>query len=167
MNPFSRGEVSFRVIHDEDKDFLIRVYADSRAWELAHTHWDKSEWDDFVRRQYEYQDLHYKRSYIGALHRIIQLDGQDIGRLIVNRRDDAMHIIDLTILESHQGKGIGTDILKSLMNEAHNGRVPVLLSVEQGNPAIALYQRLGFQRVKEEGRHISMRWTPMIQNREI
>lgn len=162
-----RPKITFRVIHDSDKKFLTKLYSDSRAWELEYTNWTDKARDDFMGRQFDLQDKSYKLNYIGAVHRIIQLDNLDIGRLIVNRLDDLMHIIDLTILISHQGHGIGSDILKSLINEAQGGKVPVTLSVEKGNPAINLYQRLGFKQTSIAGNHISLKWTPFLGHREI
>jgi len=161
------GSITFRVIHDSDKEFLIRLFADSRAWELQHTIWTEQARDDFIKRQFALQDADYKKTFIGAIHRIIQLDGEDIGRLIVNRRDDLMHIIDISIATAFQGRGIGSDILKSLINEAHGGKVPVELSVESGNPAINLYQSLGFKQQRVAGNHIYMKWTPNLGPREI
>jgi len=161
------GSITFRVIHDSDTHFLKKLYCDSRAWEFELTHWSDKDRDDFIGRQFDIQDRAYKSTYLGAVHRIIQLDGVDIGRLIINRQDDLLHIIDLIILLSHQRRGIGSDILKSLLNEAQGGKVPVILSVEKGNPAINLYKQLGFQQTGVSGHHISMKWSPFIGNREI
>jgi ribosomal protein S18 acetylase RimI-like enzyme len=162
-----QGKITFRVINDSDKAFLKKMYADSRAWEFELTHWSDKDRDDFLNSQFETQDKVYKSNYIGAVHRIIQLDSADIGRLIVSRSDDLLHIVDLTILSSHQGRGLGGDILKSLINEAQGGKVPVTLSVEKSNPAINLYRRLGFQPTGVSGHHISMKWEPFLGNREI
>lgn len=161
------GKISFRVINDEDKTFLQQVYADSRAWEFELTHWSDKDREDFLKRQFDIQDKVYKSTYLGAVHRIIQLDGTDIGRLIVDRRDEVMHIIDISILSGFRGRGIGGDILKSLLNEAQGGKVPVTLSVEKDNPAYHLYRSLGFQQTGLSGHHISMKWLPFLGNREI
>lgn len=161
------GKINFRVIHDSDRQFLIELYGNTRAWEFENSIWSNEERDVFIKRQFELQDQSYKANYIGAIHRIIQLDDMDIGRLIVNRSNDIMHIIDLSILSAYQGRGIGTDILKSLINEAQGGKVPVTLSVEQNNPALHLYNRLGFQQVGVTGHHLSLKWEPYRGAREI
>jgi len=161
------GNITFRIIHDSDVLFLKKIYADSRAWEFELTQWSDKDRDDFISRQFNLQDSYYKSTFIGAIHRIIQLDGIDIGRLIVNRHDDLMHIIDITISSLYQGRGIASDILKSLLNEAQGGKVPVQLSVEKGNPAINLYLRLGFQKTDISGHHITMKWKPFLGHREI
>ena len=162
-----KGQVTFRIIADEDKAFLRDVYADSRAWELAHTTWSEKEFREFLDKQFDLQTIGYQQSFIGAIHRIIQLDGVDIGRLIVLRTDELLRIIDLSIMTDYRGRGIGADILKSLINEAVGGKVPVKLSVERGNPAINLYKRLDFKPVAMNANHIEMIWQPDLRPREI
>jgi ribosomal protein S18 acetylase RimI-like enzyme len=48
--------------------------------------------------------------------------------------------------------------LRRLMDEAAVSRQPVTLSVYLFNPAIRLYERLGFSKVAEDGVYIQMRW---------
>ena len=161
-----RGKIEFRVIENADEAFLLRVYASTREWEFYLTAWTQEEKQDFLKRQFRTQDEAYKRTYLGAVHRIIQLDGEDIGRLYVDRRDDHMRIIDFTLLPEHRGQGIGSDILRSLLNEAHGGKVPVRLHVEQGSPALNLYLRHGFRRMGVNGHHFAMEWQPDRRPRE-
>ncbi|MHA7869842.1 MAG: GNAT family N-acetyltransferase [Salipiger thiooxidans] len=153
-------KISFRIIHADDQTFLRNLYATTRAWEFALTIWPEDEKRDFLRRQFDAQDLHYTRVFPKAVRRIICLDDIDIGRLYVDRRDDEMHIIELSLLPAFQGRGIGTDILRSLLNEAHGGKVPVRLKVERQNPAVRLYQRHGFSTISASGHHLSMEWHP-------
>lgn len=161
------GNVTFRVIHESDKPFVKELYADSRSWEMAHTVWTETERKTFLDQQFRAQEIGYQSTQIGAIYRIIQLDGADIGRLIVNRRDDFLHIVDIIIATAYQGRGIGEDILKSLINEAQGGKVPVTLSVEKQNPAMDLYLKLGFQKTGEFGHYYNMAWKPFLGSREI
>jgi GNAT superfamily N-acetyltransferase len=163
----TRGAISFRVIHDVDGPFLRRVHASTREWELGLTLWSEAERADFLDRQFDLQDLHYRRTYPGAIFRIVVLDGIDIGRLYVDRRDDCLRILELSLLTPHRGRGIGTDILRSLLNEAHGGKVPVRLQVERESPALRLYLRHGFRPVGQRGHHLEMEWKPDLRKREI
>ena len=161
------GIVEFRIIEDADKIFLQSLYADSREWEFMHTAMSPSERQAFLKRQYDAQDKAYKTSYLKAVHRIIVLDGEDVGRLIINRLNDLMHIIDFTIHSKFTGKGIGSDILMALKNEAQGGKVPIELSVKVNNPAIRLYERQGFKAMSQEGVYQKMRWFPDFSTRHI
>lgn len=154
-----KGKVTFRIIENADDEFLFQLYASTRADEMAAIiGWSEGDKDHLLRGQFYAQSQAYALNYIGAVHRIIQLDGTDVGRLIVNRADDHMRIIDLSILTAYRGRGIGTDILRSLMNEAHGGKVPVRLAVIPDSPAARLYVRHGFVAAERRGHHMDMVW---------
>jgi ribosomal protein S18 acetylase RimI-like enzyme len=50
--------------------------------------------------------------------------------------------------------------MRGALDEAARDRLPVRLYVEQFNPALRLYQRLGFLPIGEQGIYIHMEWTP-------
>ncbi len=164
---FAKGKVEFRVIQDQDRDFLFRLYSSTREWEMQHTLWTDEAKQTFLKQQFEAQDRSYKMTYLGAVHRIIQLDGADIGRLIIDRQDDCMRIIDLSLLTAYRGQGIGTDILRSLLNEAHGGKVPVRLHVQRNSPALNLYLRHGFRQIGDIGTHFALEWQPDLGPSEV
>ncbi|KIC47792.1 GNAT family N-acetyltransferase [Tateyamaria sp. ANG-S1] len=162
-----RGQVAFRVIHDADRPFLEALFTSAREWEFQMTVWKADEKTRFLKSQFDAQDLHYQRVYPDAVRRIITLDGVDIGRLYVDRQDDHMRLLELTLSPDVQGRGIGTDILRSLLNEAHGGKVPLRLMVEQSNPALRLYMRHGFVQTAVQGHHLALEWRPNTAPREI
>lgn len=154
-----KGKVTFRIIENSDDAFLFQLYASTRTEEMdAIIGWSDGDKEHLLRGQFHAQSHSYTLGYIGAVHRIIQLDGVDIGRLIVNRADDHMRIIDLSLLPEWRGRGIGTDIVRSLINEAHGGKVPVRLAAIPGTPACRLYLRHGFVPVEQRGHHVEMEW---------
>ncbi|SFO33470.1 Ribosomal protein S18 acetylase RimI [Roseovarius lutimaris] len=160
-------QVSFRPVKDTDHDFLLGLYASTRAWERKAANWTDADWQDFISRQFKAQDMSYKMSFPGASFTVIQMGDTAIGRLYVERQDDCLRIIEFTLAPAWQRRGIGTDILRALMNEAHGGKVPVRLSVQKNSPAITLYQRHGFVPVGDMNSHIAMEWTPATGPREI
>ena len=154
-----KGKVEFRIIGNDDDEFLFQLYASTREWEMAHAIMSEGDKDHFLRGQFKLQSQSYATNFIGAVHRIIQLDKLDIGRLIVNRADDHLRIIDLSILSAYRGRGIGTDILRSLLNEAHGGKVPARLHVIKDSPAMRLYTRHGFVPINDRGHYFEMEWS--------
>lgn len=163
----SRGKVAFRVIHAADAAFLFRVYASTRDWEFKITQWSEAAKDDFLRSQFRLQDLHFQRAFPGAVWRIVTLDDVDIGRLGVDRQPECLRIIEFSLMPDARGRGIGTDILRSLMNEAHGGKVPVRLHVERNSPALRLYLRHGFVETGQTGHHLALEWRPHTGPREV
>lgn len=162
-----QGIVEFRVISNEDDAFLFRLYASTRAEEMATVAWSDAEKDRFLRGQFEAQTQGYATTNLMAIHRIIQLDKVDIGRMIVDRQDDCLRLIDLSLLPEYRGRGLGTDLLRSLMNEAHGGKVPMrLFALKQGR-ALNLYLRHGFRPIGEVQHRYELEWMPDTGPREI
>jgi GNAT superfamily N-acetyltransferase len=163
----TRGRIAFRVIHDADTAFLRRVYASTRDWEFRLTTWTEAEKEEFLARQFDLQDLHFQRAFPGAVRRIVTLEGMDVGRLYLERQDACLRVIEFALLPHVRGRGIGTDILRSLMNEAHGGKVPMRLNVERTNPAQRLYLRNGFKVTGQAGHHLALEWWPQMGPKEI
>lgn len=153
-------QIGFRVIHDADREFLFRVYAGTRDHEFRLTLWTDADKDAFLRRQFALQDRHYEMAFPNALRRIITQGATDIGRIYLQRQDDCLRILDFSLLPQARGQGIGTDILRSLMNEAQGGKVPVRLNVERASPALRLYLRHGFRPTGQAGYHLALEWHP-------
>lgn len=166
MQP-SQGKITFRVIANEDADFVYRVYCGTRDWEFQYTVWPADEKERFLRQQFEAQDASYQLRFPRATRRIIQIDGIDIGRIILERQDDCLRLIDLSLLPEWRGRGIGGDILRSLLNEALGGKVPMRLHVMKTSPALALYLRHGFRRIGESGHHYALEWQPDLRPAEV
>ena len=66
----------------------------------------------------------------------------DIGFRIVNEDDDEIRLDGIYLAQHWRGKGIGTLVLRSLLEQATK---PVRLRVFKNNPARRLYRRLGFR----------------------
>lgn len=150
---------SLRPASPDDREFLVAVYKSARSTELASTGWPASEQDAFLRSQFAAQAAHYGRFFPRHTTDIIRIGGQDAGRLIVDRSSGPdLHLMDITLLPQVQGRGIGTQVVRSLLNEAAAAGRGVQLHVEFNNPAMALYTRLGFTEVEDFGLHRRMRW---------
>jgi ribosomal protein S18 acetylase RimI-like enzyme len=71
--------------------------------------------------------------------------------------DEATPEVSAAVLPGQRGRGIGTALLEALEREARNRGIDRLsLSVERENPAVALYQRLGFRPLDREGNAVTM-----------
>ena len=71
---------------------------------------------------------------------------------------DALQVIDVSLLSSYRGRGIGTALLKSLQSQAAARRVPIRLSVRRGNRAARLYARLGFVEHSSDAVYRQLQW---------
>jgi ribosomal protein S18 acetylase RimI-like enzyme len=89
--------------------------------------------------------------------RIVTLDGKDIGWLQSFVRDDALFLGQLFVDKSLRGQGIGTELVKGLIEEAASAGRSVTLGVVKTNSALRLYGRLGFRTTHEDERKFYMR----------
>lgn len=83
-------------------------------------------------------------------------------RLLVGREKGYGHVCDETpelgiaVLPAHRGRGVGSALLTRLLEAARAQYDSVSLSVSSHNPAVRLYERLGFQRVAVSDTSITM-----------
>lgn len=143
-----------------DRELLLRVYASTRAEELAPVPWSAGQKAAFLRFQFEAQDAHYRAHYDGCEYLVILADEAPAGRLYVHRRPDEIRLVDIALLPPWRGAGIGGRLLADLLAEARARGVPVRIHVEQQNRARGLYARLGFRPLGEHGVYVLMEWTP-------
>jgi ribosomal protein S18 acetylase RimI-like enzyme len=156
----TRSSVPLRVAGPEDFDFLCRVYASTRTEELAPVPWSVEQKQAFLRSQAEAQDAYYRENYTTAEFLVI-LDGKTpAGRLYVDRWPDEIRLMDISLLPAHRGKGLGTQLLKDLQDEARAAAKPLRIHVERNNPALGLYKRLGFRQIEDRGIYLLMEWRP-------
>ncbi len=156
----SPSDVGFRPIAPDDEEFLYRVYASTREEELARVPWDAAQKEAFLRMQYNAQHSYYQEQFADARFDVILSEGRPIGRLYVERLEDEIHIIDIALLPEHRGAGIGSGILGTLLEEAAGAGKRVRIYVERENPAMTLYQRLGFREIGDTGVYLLMECRP-------
>ena len=148
--------VTFRPIRPGDEPFLSQVYASTRLDELAVTDWSDEQKSAFLQMQFVAQYKFYQENYTNTDFLIILQDTIEIGRLYVARWRDEIRIVDIALLPPYRGTGIGTTILQGILAEAEAERKPVRIHVERDNPALRLYQRLGFVMIEDKGVYLFM-----------
>jgi GNAT superfamily N-acetyltransferase len=88
---------------------------------------------------------------------IITSDGADVGWLQKSIQDDALYLEQIFIDAAFQSRGIGTGIIRRLIDKAKQDGRPVTLRVVKTNPARRLHERLGFRVTHEDDRKFYMR----------
>jgi ribosomal protein S18 acetylase RimI-like enzyme len=136
------------------------VYASTREQEKELFGWEDKEWKDFLRLQFSIQHKYYQQQFSDAAYTIILLNNEPVGRLYVDRRKDEVHIIDIALLPEFRNRGIGSKILKDLIAEAEEENIPARIYVEHFNPALRLYEHLGFTQIDDTGVYFLMERPP-------
>lgn len=155
------GPLSFTSVGSDDWPFLARVYADSRAEELAPVPWPEQAKADFLRQQFELQKLHYDTHYQGASMWVVRWEGEPVGRVYVFRGATDIRLMEVAVLRSWRRRGIGRAILTELVAESDRRGIPLSLHVEPLNPIVPFYRALGFAQVEDRGAYVFMRRLPV------
>ena len=153
-------KITLRPIREDDWEFAYQVYASTRERELQALPWSEKEKEDFLRFQFHAQRTHYDKHFANAEFLIIELAGKPIGRLYIDRRQSEIRLVDIALLSVHQGKGIGGQLMADILAEGEQKGLLVRIHVEHNNPAMRLYDRLGFRKIEEQGVYWLMEWTP-------
>ena len=145
---------------DADIPFLVRLYASTRAAELAPVPWTPEQKQAFLASQFQAQRYHYRTYFPDCAFDVLEQGGAPAGRLYLDTRRTSLHVIDIALLPERRGRGIGTAILEALQATARAGGKAVGITVEKHNPALRLYRRLGFADVADHGVYLEMEWLP-------
>lgn len=145
--------------------FLLALYASTRADELARAGWPPDAQRAFAAQQFGAQHKYYRTFYPDAEWLIVERDGEPLGRLYLDRSDQELRIVDISLIPSYRGKGLGTAMLRDLLAHAAASGRRVSLQVDAANRASALYRRLGFEQVGEPGVYLALEWRPGASNR--
>lgn len=155
-----KTKLALRPIGNDDLDFLYQVYASTREDELALLPWSDSQKQTFLQMQFNAQHHYYQEQFANASYQVILQDEQPVGRLYVDRGSDEIRIIDIALLGVARNQRIGSFLLQQILDEATLSGKRVVLHVEKNNPALRLYQRLGFQVKEDKGIYWFMQWSP-------
>jgi len=154
--------LTFRPITEADRDFLIAVYASTRADEIALVNWGDEQKASFLEGQFSAQHQYYQQHYTNTDFLIILSNDNQIGRLYIARWPNEIRIVDLALLPEFRNLGYGSKILKDVLAEATKAVKSVTIHVERFNPARNLYQRLGFVKKGEHGIYDLMEWSTAL-----
>jgi GNAT superfamily N-acetyltransferase len=148
-----------RPANDADEGFLFNLYAQERAAELMLAGLDATQRQMFVQMQFRARKVSYTANYPTAMQEIICTeDGTPAGGILVECTADGMRLIDIAVINSKRGRGLGTEVIRALQQQCHTQGWALRLQVLKGNPAERLYRRLGFEVAGEDSLRRQLVW---------
>jgi GNAT superfamily N-acetyltransferase len=147
--------ILLRTAKPDDELFLQELFFDVRSVEFTQIGFPLEQLTPLLSMQYKAQTQSYNAQYPNAEHSIIELNGEKIGRLLVNRKEKNTFLVDIAILHNFRGQGFGSFLLEKLKSEAEI----IGLSVYKTNfGAIKLYEKHGFAVTNDDGMYLEMEW---------
>lgn len=121
---------------------------------------DERQIEALIKMQYEMRRIQYEAGYPEAEASIILVEDRAVGRLLIDESDREVTLVDIALLPEQRNSGIGTRLIRQLLDRASTSAKPVRLQVLKSSPALRLYQRLGFVPVAEESMYVEMKFEP-------
>lgn len=152
--------IQLRTVEEKDAAFIEALYRTTREAELNLTNWSEHQKSAFISMQSAAQLADYKTKCPGARFQVITYNKKNAGRFFTCETENDIRLLDITILPEFTGKGIGTDLLHRLIQRSNKVQKKISLHVVASNPALKLYQRLGFVHIKKDGFYYYMEREP-------
>ena len=143
-----------------DRPFLLELYASTRWAELRAAPWTDVQKRAFLDMQFQAQATHYRATYENARWDVVTVNGATAGRLYLCCMPGQLRIVDISLQPEYHGLGIGTYLMRSLIASAATEGLRLSVHVEQANPALRWYERLGFEVVDVRTPYLYMERPP-------
>ena len=141
-------QITFRQIKIKDFEFLWQLHNAALKKYIAAT-WG---WDE------NWQRRNFQDNFKPNEGEIICVDGKDAGFLWISEKESEIVLVSIRLLPAFQNRGVGTKLIKDLLDEARVENKTVRLQVLKVNPAKNLYEKFGFQVYAETETHFLMRF---------
>jgi GNAT superfamily N-acetyltransferase len=153
------GTVELRPVSESDDEFLLSVYASTREDEHAQVEWAEGQKEMFLRWQLDLQRGEYNSRFPDAAYDVIVVDGRPAGRIWVGTDEEQIRLLDIALLPEFQNRGVGTALLRRLMDQAvQTGKALRHMVFVLNNNADRFYERLGFRVIDDLGAYRHMEW---------
>jgi ribosomal protein S18 acetylase RimI-like enzyme/sugar lactone lactonase YvrE len=169
----------------DDAPLLLALIAAEKTAEFAPLGLSPEQLQPLIEMQCRAHQLSVTQNHPAAVDMVLLLaDGTPVGRLLVERQfadsnarqladpdagqiadpkarhANAFRTLDLAVLPEYRNRGIGTWALRQLQQLAELEDVAIHLRVFHTNPALRLYERLGFHTVSHDEVSFEMQWLP-------
>ena len=143
------AQMAFRPARRQDFDYCAKLYFAGMKQIIRRLKLNMDAQINSFRQQWEPTQV-----------RIITRKGADIGWLQSTTADGELFLAQLFLDATVQNQGIGTEVMHRLISEATRADRAVTLGVVKINPALRLYERLGFTITHEDDHKFYMRREP-------
>ena len=142
-------EIKLRNATKKDYSFLYTLHKATMG-EYVEKTWG---WDE------KFQQTHFIKYFDPESLQIVVAATTDIGCVSVTEKGGHVFLHKIEILPAYQNRGVGTVLIRNIVEQAENENKPVFLQVMKINErAKALYERLGFSVYGETATHYQMEY---------
>lgn len=143
------AQIAFRPASPQDFDYCAKLYFAGMEQIIRE-----------LKLDIDAQVSSFQQQWEPAQVQLITLAGTDVGWLQSITAWDALFLAQLFVDASVQRRGIGTEVIRRMIGEASRTGRAVELAVVKINPALRLYEKLGFKVTHEDDHKFYMRREP-------
>jgi ribosomal protein S18 acetylase RimI-like enzyme len=151
--------LTLRPTRTDDQEFLYRLFYSVYSEKLQLVLLSAEEKKGLVELMYQSFTHHYNSLAAASDDRLVLLDNESIGRMIVLQMREEIRLADLAILPPYRRRGIGSALIGQLQTESTMSRRPVRLQIARFDRVLSLYQRLGFYKTDAAGPYLHLEWS--------
>jgi ribosomal protein S18 acetylase RimI-like enzyme len=151
--------LTLRRAEPDDHAFLYRLFYSTQAEKLQLWHLTPEAKERLVALIYAGFERHYTMLAAMSDDRLVLLNNEPVGRMIILQMPDEIRLADLTIVPGYRNRGIGGALIGQLQTESVMTKRPVRLRVGKYDRAFRLYQRLGFYKIEEAQPYLHLEWS--------
>lgn len=140
-------DFQLREAEESDLDFIWQVRIVTMKDLIDRTYG----WNEKVQLGYA------KESLKGS---IVLVDETPVGVVTLYDWGTQLHLVWLAIRPEYQRRGLATELIRHLQNRAASAGRPLTLQVLRDNPAVTLFEKMGFVVYSTEADRLLMRWSP-------
>lgn len=129
-----KTQLTYTKASEEDTEYLLWLRKETMTEHLNNAGMEVNEENLLGRIKHHFEQA-----------KIILLNNQKIGLLKLVENETEIEIHQIQIEPKHQNKGIGKEIIQTVIQNASKNDIPVKLSVLKANKAQNLYKNLGFE----------------------
>ena len=151
--------LTLRPARNEDHEFLYRLFYLTQEEKLKLFYLSQEAKARLIGLIYSGFESHYQTLAPTADDRLILLDDEPIGRMIILQSRDELRLADLALLPQRRNRGIGTALIGELQTESVMTKRPLRLQAGTFDRVLRLYQRLGFYKTDTSGPYLLLEWS--------
>ena len=160
--PRSEDDLALRPERDDEADqtFLYRLFAATKAAEMAAMPLDDAARDFLLRVQYRSMTATYQQDFPHARREVVEVGGEPVGRLVTDVGDRCVTYVDIALLPRARGRGLATRLMMQALEEPRRLGLPARVNVLAQNAAsLRLCERIGFVRLGEHPPFVRLEWS--------
>jgi ribosomal protein S18 acetylase RimI-like enzyme len=156
----SDSGLSFRLAEPADDAFFQQLFAANHRY-FEHGDLPDLTIQQLLQQQYQLQQQSFLQQIPKPDTYLLLQRAEPVGRLMLARHAENLHLTDLALLPNHCGRGVGSALIQTLQHYARQQQLAISLLVDQQNcGARQFYLRHDFKSVAFVAGQEQLYWQP-------